>query len=262
MGLWGKWRVHRSRGRDVTVDVSEEKGVRSLHLGSTTVQSSMRISDPVELVLSYTQAMTAFLLWHPQPRHVALVGLGGGSLSKFFHHHYPQTRVTTVELDPRVVAVAREWFAVPADDERFTIAVGDGADWVRAHPAACDVLVLDAYDGESQVEALAEEDFYAACWRALTDDGVLVVNLWSSDRRFDGFLQRIERVFGDLVVCLPAERRGNVAVFAFRTRPSLVRFDRLRPVAARLEASLGLPFRRFVDRLAELNAHTEHELLV
>lgn len=262
MGLFGKWRVHRSRGRDVTVDVSEEKGVRSLHLGSDTVQSSMRIADPVELVLSYTQSMTAFLLWHPRPRHVVLIGLGGGSLSKFFHHHYPDARVTTVELDPRVVAVARQWFAVPPDDARFAVAVGDGAEWVRAHRAVCDVLVLDAYDGESQVDALAEEDFYAACWHALTDDGVLVVNLWSSDRRFDGFLQRIERVFGDLVVCLPAERRGNVAVFAFRTRPTLVRFDRLRVAATGLEQTLGVPFRRFVERLPDLNAHTEHELLI
>ncbi|MCU0867993.1 MAG: polyamine aminopropyltransferase [Burkholderiales bacterium] len=262
MGLFGKWRVHRSRGRDVTVDVSEEKGVRSLHLGSDTVQSSMRIADPVELVLSYTQSMTAFLLWHPAPRHIALIGLGGGSLSKFFHHHFPQTRVTTVELNPRVVSVARQWFSVPPDDARFTIEIDDGAQWVRAHRAGCDVLVVDAYDGDAQVEALADEDFYAACWHALTDDGVLVVNLWSSDRRFDGFLQRIERVFADCVVCLPAERRGNVAVFAFRSRPMPTRFDRLRLGAESLERALGVPYRRFVDRLRDLNAHTEHELLV
>ena len=50
----GKCSVRRSR--EVSVEVSEKDGIRSLHLGSETVQSSMRLADPTELVLSYTRA--------------------------------------------------------------------------------------------------------------------------------------------------------------------------------------------------------------
>lgn len=242
--------------------MSEEGGIRSLHIGSDTVQSSMRVSDPVELVLSYTRAMMAFQLFHPVPRTFLMIGLGGGSLAKHAYFRHPHARVTVVENHPDVIAVARSLFFLPADDERFRVVEGDGAEYVRAHPACCDVLMVDAYDSKAQVEALATEDFYGEARAALEADGVMVVNLWSSDPRFDTFLQRIERVFDGLVLCLPAERKGNVAVFAFRRRPNPVRWDQLRTCAKTLQARTGLEFQDFVGALTYLNPHTEHRLLV
>ena len=81
MTILSRFRTNRSLTSTETVEVSEQGGLRSLHLGSDTVQSTMRIADPIELVLSYTRAMMGFLLFHPQPRHVAMLGLGGGSLA-------------------------------------------------------------------------------------------------------------------------------------------------------------------------------------
>ncbi|MBI1394709.1 MAG: polyamine aminopropyltransferase [Betaproteobacteria bacterium] len=255
-------RSRKGRGDDSGVQVSEEKGIRSLYLGSDTVQSSMRLSDPVELVLSYTRAMMGFLLFHENPRHFLMIGLGGGSLAKFAYHTFPRAHVTVVEKSERVIAAARNFFFVPADDERFVILPGDGADHVRRRSACCDVLMVDGYDSQAQVESLATEDFYAQCHDALQADGVLVVNLWSTDRRFDMFLQRIERVFEGRVLCLPAERKGNVAVFAMRGRIQPTRWDQLRERARVLQASTGLEFPEFVSRLADLNPHGEHRLLV
>ena len=40
---------------EMTVDMSESNDVRSMHIGSPTIQSSMRISDPYHLELGYTQ---------------------------------------------------------------------------------------------------------------------------------------------------------------------------------------------------------------
>jgi spermidine synthase len=50
--MLGKWRIHRLFDREASVEVSEKDGVRYLHLGSSTVQSAMRVADPAELVLS------------------------------------------------------------------------------------------------------------------------------------------------------------------------------------------------------------------
>ena len=60
--MLGKWRIHRLFDREGSVDISEKDGVRFLHLGSSTVQSAMRLRDPIELVLSYTRAMMGFLI--------------------------------------------------------------------------------------------------------------------------------------------------------------------------------------------------------
>ena len=56
----------RSRRPDLVV--SEERGVRHLHVGGEAIQSAMRMDDPFALELDYTRCMMAFLLFHPQPR--------------------------------------------------------------------------------------------------------------------------------------------------------------------------------------------------
>ena len=259
--MFGKWKISRSVNRDVSVEVSEQDGVRSLHLGSDTVQSSMKLDDPHELVLSYTRAMMAFLLFRPQPEHVLMIGLGGGSLPKFVYKHMPGTRTTVIESEPKVIAVARQYFHLPADDQRLSVEVAEGGAWVAAHPHCCDVLMVDGYDSREQVPQLCSEDFYASARAALSDEGVLVVNLWSSDGRFDAYLQRIESVFA-AVVCVPAERRGNVAVLAFRRSPGKPRWDDLRSAARSLQSLYGLEFLKFLEGMREFNPRSAARLLV
>lgn len=255
----------RSKRKDAqppaSVEISEQDGIRSLHLGSDTVQSSMKLSDPVELVLSYTRAMMAFLLFHPQPRRVVMIGLGGGSLAKFVYHRMPEATLTAVECHPAVLFAARRYFDVPEDDQRFRVELAEGSAWVAANPDSCDVMLVDGYDGEQKVQALATERFYADARAALGDDGVLVTNLWSSDQRFDAYMQRMERVF-DAVACLPAERRGNVIALAFCRSPGRPRWDELRVRARDLQAVYGLEFPIFVEGLRELNPQSGGRLAV
>ena len=54
--------------RRPALTVSEERGVRTLHVGGEAIQSSMRLSAPYALELDYTRCMTSFLLFHPRPR--------------------------------------------------------------------------------------------------------------------------------------------------------------------------------------------------
>lgn len=257
--MFGKWKIHRSADHDISVEVSEKDGIRSLHLGSETVQSSMSLADPVELVLSYTRAMMAFLLFDPCPQRVLMIGLGGGSLAKFVYRHLAPVHITVVESQPRVIAAARQYFHVPPDDSRFRVELAEGSQWVAAHPRSCEVLMVDGYDGHEQVSELSSEGFYADARAALTDGGILVVNLWSSDTRLDAYVQRIERVF-NAVACVPAERRGNVVALAFARSPGRPRWDDLRLGARALQTRYGLEFLQFVEGLRELNPHTEGRL--
>lgn len=257
--MFGKWKIHRSADHEISVEVSEKDGIRSLHLGSETVQSSMSLADPTKLVLSYTRAMMAFLLFDASPQRILMIGLGGGSLAKFVYRHLPSVQITVVESQPRVIAAARQYFHVPPDDARFCVELAEGSQWVAAHPRGCEVLMVDGYDGHEQVAGLSSEGFYAHAREALTDGGMLVVNLWSSDTRFDAYVQRIERVF-DAVACVPAERRGNVVALAFARSPGCPRWDDLRLRARALQTRYGLEFLQFVEGLRQLNPHTEGRL--
>ena len=259
--MLGKWRIHRVFDRADSVDISEKDGVRSLHLGSSTVQSSMRLSDPVELVLSYTRAMMGFLLFMPEPARVTMIGLGGGSLPKFVRHHFPAARITVVENNPAVITAARTHFLVPDDDDTFSIVLGQGEHWVAEETNACDVLMIDGYNGRQQAGELATEDFYAHARKAMSRDGVLVVNLWSSDRDYDVYVQRIERVF-ESVVTIPARRHGNVAVLAFARRPRELRWSKLKVRAHQLETRYGLEFEDMVEGIREFNPRSDKELRI
>jgi spermidine synthase len=202
--------------------------------------------------------MMGFLLFAPEPKHVVMIGLGGGSIAKFIYHRLPATRLTVIEANPRVISTARAFFHVPEDDARLRVELGQGEDWIR-RLADCDVLLVDGYDGDSQAEELSTEEFYAAARRALEPEGLLVANLWSSSRRFDAWLQRIERAF-EACVCLPAERHGNVAVFAFCRRPREIRWSELSARARQLQSGIGLEFTRMVEALRGMNPHTDRIL--
>ena len=234
--------------------------MRSLHVGGEAIQSSMKIGDPFALALDYTRCMMAFLLFHPQPRQALMIGLGGGSLAKFFHRRLRSTRVRVVELDPRVVATARTHFALPPDDERLSVEIGDGAEALA--PECCDVLVVDAYHDELHVPELASAEFYDAAYLALAPRGALVVNFMDDDPMFDRYLQRLEVAFGGAVLAMRALYDPNILAFALKGMPRRVEWDELRRRAAQLESRLELPFPKYLKRLRSMNRSRGRELVV
>jgi spermidine synthase len=244
------------------VQISERNGVRYLHLGGPAVQSAMRLKDPFALELEYTRVMLAFLLFQPAPRDIALIGLGGGSLAKYIHRHLDGCRLTALEISPDVVAAARSYFLLPQDDERLTILTGDGAAFVHEHFRSQDVLLVDGYDAKRIVEDLATPEFYRACKAMLRPGGVAVFNLWGSDEHFPRYYDRISRAFCEHVLRLPAEKKGNVIVFAFRKPLPSVEMEVLAREARRLEAELGLEFESFVNRMRNWNPTSRDAFIV
>src|SRR5216684_1610902 len=240
-GRGGARRGHRenqargSRGSTLKRDraaiaVSDERGVRMLHVGGEAIQSAMRVAEPDALALDYTRCMMGFLLFHPEPREALMIGLGGGSLAKFFHRRLRATRLRVVELDARIVVAARTHFGLPANDARLAVEIGDGA--AALAPECCDALVIDAFQDEQHVPQLASAEFYDGAFLALAEPGVMVVNFMDDDPKFDQALQRLERAFGGAV--LPE----------------------------RLESRLGLPFTRYVSRLRAMNCGTPRDLII
>ena len=260
MKFLSNWRLRRPAHDDETVYMSERHGVRSLHIGSDTVQSSMRLARPNELELSYTRSMMGCLLFVPPPAKVLMIGLGGGSLAKFIFHRLPGTAVQAVEVNPRVVAISRQYFHVPPDDQRFEVLVADGAEHVRRDDVSADVLLVDGYEGNAHVEELASPEFYSACRQRLAPGGVMVVNLWGGDKLFYTLVKRIEDAFSAGTLCLPAERPGNVVVFGFERKPGALAWAALESRARDLEAEYGLEFAKFVESLRKMNPHNAEHL--
>lgn len=235
--------------REAGVAISEQNGVRSLHLGGSMIQSAMKINAPNELELLYTQCMMGFLLFHPVPAHILMVGLGGGSLAKFVYHQMPRTKTTVVEINQQVISTAFNYFALPAEDERFQVMLADGARYIADHPFCTDILMIDGFDDGCQIASLCSEEFYNQAYQVLGKDGMLVVNLLSRDKNLNSYLERIKDSFQGRVVAMLSEARGNMIVFAFKQNPGKLAWKVLKTRAKKLEAVYGLPFPDFVSKL-------------
>ena len=235
----------KHRATDDGMEVTEARGIRTLHLGSRAIQSAMRVSRPWDLELAYTRAMMGFVMFNPLPEQVLMIGLGGGSLAKFIRKHREQTHVTAVEIDPRVIAAARGQFELPPNDATLDVIEADGALYVRQHPASADVILLDGFDAGNQVEALATQTFYDACRRALKPGGILVVNLWGRDREFAEYFARLARAFDGEVGWLSVQDKTNVIVFAFVDAGTPAKLAEVQPRLVDLAKRWGLDLRGF-----------------
>lgn len=243
-----------------SIELSELDGVRSLHLGGTMVQSAMRLSAPNDLELAYTQYMMGFLLFHPEPKDICMIGLGGGSLAKFVYYQMPQVKTTVIEINPQIITTARNYFFLPDDDERLQILVAEGGKYLVNLHAGMDVLLIDGFDNDCQVPSLCSQDFYNHVRQVLNKNGVLVVNLLSRDKRAKDYLQRIEKSFNGHVVAMMSEARGNLIVFAFRNGSGKLTWKALRIRAKSLEKEYFLPFSEFVTKLRKYNSHSHQTL--
>ena len=191
---------------------------RTLEFTPGDVQSEMRLSQPTALVLEYTRAMMCFALLRPRPRHIVMVGLGGGSLAKFCHRHFPKARITVLELRADVIAL-REAFAVPPDDARLRVLHCDGAAWLAAaaaQGAMADVLLVDGFDAGGLPPSLSSAAFYADCRRLLRPGGVLVANIFTYDPDYVTVVQRLRAAFGGALCWLSGIAGNNQILFAQR----------------------------------------------
>ena len=228
--------------------ILETPSERRLYFTPDAVQSAMSLDEPDTLMLIYTRKMMSFLLFNPNPWHIVMLGLGGGSLPKFCHRHLPKTQITVVEIDADVIAL-REEFHVPPDDHRFRIVHEDGARFLSKLPGPVDVILVDAFDRISVSPALGGADFYATAAQRLSPSGVLAVNLAGDSDRYATHITRIRAALGGSTLILPVEAEGNLLVFAFSRQVVLTTAAKYESRARRLQAQLSLEFPNYLRRM-------------
>lgn len=198
--------------------LSEEGGVRYLHFDSEWIQGAMSVAHPSELVLSYTQQMMAWLLFlAPRARdQVGILGLGAGSLLRFVLK-YTSAQVATVERNPQVTAMCRAFFRLPTS-ARSSIDHEDAAVWI-AQPAQIDrfmALMVDLYDADAQGPVCDSLEFYTDCYHALSEVGIMAVNLFGRHESYARNIKHIAQAFDGRILCLPEVDEGNTVVLAFK----------------------------------------------
>ncbi|MCL1886497.1 MAG: spermidine synthase [Betaproteobacteria bacterium] len=229
--------------------ISEAGGIRYLHFGSEWIQGAMRLRDPYRIELAYGRQMMAWMLFVGNPGHIVQLGLGTGALTKFSYRHFPQARVTAVELNPEVIAVCDAMFALPPRDKRLSVLEMDALDFVldASNRHAADVMHVDLYDATAQGPVLDTPEFYGACNQCLTDDGIMTVNLFGERRSYKKNLLAIQKSFS-FVLSMPKCEEGNIIVVAFKKMPD-VDFKKLTETARQIKQDTGIAALKWIKEL-------------
>ncbi len=186
-----------------------------LRFADGTAQSRMSRFAPNRLVVPYTRTMLAALRLTPQPRTIAMVGLGGGSQAKFLYKHLATARLEVFESDSGVITL-RKKFHIPDDDHRFTVIHADAAKALAKRAGQYDLLLIDGYDAQGIPPSLSTQKFYNDCRSCLRAGGTLATNLYSTD--YLTHLHRLKIAFGEYNVAMLEETsQSNRVAFAWTT---------------------------------------------
>ncbi len=226
-----------------SIDISEEAGIRYLHFGSPWIQGAMRIARPWHLELDYTKEMMASLLLRDDshfPRKVLLIGLGAASLTKFLYRNYPLAKLTVVEIEPRVVAAARQFFKLPEDPLRLKIVIADGTKFIAEDDKTYDLILVDGFDENARPGELDTLPFYQMCRTRLNHNGILAVNLLGHSRGYKASLDRLREAFDTRALAFPSCDSGNVIALAAAGSHIRIPLDELKEQAQMLKKDTGL----------------------
>ncbi len=192
---------------------------------------------------------------NPSIRKVLVIGAGDGGTIRELTRYKTIEHIDLVEIDERVVAVSREFLPTVAGslgDPRVHHHYEDGLRYIRAHENAYDLIIVDSTDPFGPGEGLFTKEFYGNCYKALTDDGILVNQHESPYYENDAkAMQRAHRhIAAFFDVCevyqahIPTYPSGHW-LFGFASK----RLDPIRDLQAEAWAALGLATKYYNLRL-------------
>jgi spermidine synthase len=188
---------------------------RRMENGATV--SAIDLADPRRQVVPYTGMLFGAALVKGDPGNVLSIGLGAGAINRLFQPAFPKARLTTVEIDPMILDVAKSHtgFRESANDR---VVLGDGRRYIARSSERWDWVVLDAFVRNSQVPFhLTTVEFYRLIADRLSADGVLVSNLHYGGLLYQSHLRTLREVFPQ-VIMFGGTATGNVVVAAVKFR--------------------------------------------
>ncbi len=211
--------IHKERSIYRNIVITENKGKRCMRFEtrrrSISNQACLMIKEPEILVFEYTQSLMAGLSFNSTPRNILIIGLGGGSLPTALHKLLPDSEITSVEIDPSVVKLAKKYFNYQENDKLKT-EIKDGRVFVKRaikKNKNFDWIILDAFNGDYIPEHLLTVEFLTEIKTLLSDGGLLSANTFNSSRLYDYESVTYQKVFKAIRV-LKSATKGNRIIFA------------------------------------------------
>lgn len=156
-----------------------------------------------------------------EPGDALIVGLAGGTSARSLLATYPELEIDGVEIDPRILELAKTYFEL--GDPRLRALAEDGRYFLETTDRTYDLVALDAYRQPYIPFHLATTEFFELVSRHLNPHGVVVVNVGRSATDFrlvDALSSTLNAVFRS-VWLVDVHGYDNTMVFASNDNLSL-----------------------------------------
>jgi spermidine synthase len=160
-------------------------------------ESVYNTRDDRDLPVEYTRYMTSTLMYAKDIHSVLEIGFGGGRTAWYLHRFLPNVSITSVELDPAVLDLAKKYFGI-RDEPNFHVVNRDGRLFLSESKDKYDIILIDAYRGPFVPFHLLTKEFYQIVKDHLADGGVVAQNVEPSTMLFDSAVKTINAVFPQL----------------------------------------------------------------
>ncbi|HEY1336986.1 MAG TPA: fused MFS/spermidine synthase [Bryobacteraceae bacterium] len=134
-----------------------------------------------------------------KPRRIGILGLGCGTLAAYGREG---DTLRIYEINPLVLDIARRQFTYLRDTEaKVEVALGDGRLVLESEPPQeFDILVMDAFSGDSVPVHLITREAFELYFRHLKPDGILAVNISNTYLNLEPVMERAANAFGKVAL--------------------------------------------------------------
>jgi spermidine synthase len=158
--------------------LTDGRTIRYLSTDNQGQQSEMDINNKHDLVAGYLKIFRLATEVKQPVKRALLIGGGAYIYPRDFLSRNPGAVIDVVEIDPEMTEISRKYFFLN-DDPRMSIINEDARTFVKNMPPGYDLIFLDAFSGLTPPVHLTTREFMSDLNRALTGDGILVLNMVS-----------------------------------------------------------------------------------
>jgi spermidine synthase len=183
----------------------------------------------VDLMDDRNMIVRAFSIgaFHPQPRHVLMIGLASGSWAQVLAHHPQVEKITVVEINPGYLQLIAKHAEVASvlENPKVEIVVDDGRRWLNRNPdARFDVIVMNTtWHWRAHATNLLSVEFLQLVREHLKPGGAALYNTTDSarvQRTACAVFPHVVRVINNVVVSdsplMPDRQRWRETLESYR----------------------------------------------
>ncbi len=141
-----------------------------------TLDGLMMVNEKDEFV--YHDMIThVAMATNPEIKRVLVIGGGDGGTVRELTRYAHIEKIDMVEIDEMVVRACQEYLPLTSSkltDPRVTLYFEDGLKFIHGKENVYDLILVDSTDPIGPGEGLFSEAFYNDCYKALSDNGILI----------------------------------------------------------------------------------------